>query len=153
MDLHNISNLLSQIPFFSGLTPEALRLIAFSGDRTTFSRGDTIFAARQKSEGGHLVLEGQVELFLARRFNSPVRTISVGGLIGEVALLAPTERPIWAIAATDCLTLKITRGAVLRVLNEFPEGAAALRQMLVGRVKSLLAELASQQLKNQSSVS
>ena len=141
---NDTSNLLSQIPFFASMTPEALKLIAFSGDRMSFNRGETIFEAGHKSEGGHLVLEGRVDLFLPRHFTTPVRTIPAGALIGEVALLTPTERPVWAIAGSDCTTLKITRGAVWRVLYEFPESAEALRREIIGRVKEMLDELASQ---------
>lgn len=144
MDLHETSKLLSKVPFFAGLTSEALQLIAFSGDRTSFGRGETIFEAGHKSEGGHLVLEGRVDLFLPRKFSAPIRSIAVGGLIGEIALLTPTERPVWAVAASDCVTLKITRGAVWRVLHEFPDGAEALRLTLVGRIRALLDELSSQ---------
>jgi CRP-like cAMP-binding protein len=145
MDLHDIAFLLSKSPFLSNLTLEALQLLAFSGDQLRFARGETIFEAGHKSEGGHLVLEGRVDLFLPRKFSAPVQTIGVGGLIGEVALITPTDRPVWAVAASECKTLKITRGAVWRVLHEFPEGAEALRQTLVRRVRSLLDELSSAQ--------
>lgn len=143
MLLFNTSNLLSQIPFFAAMNSDAIQQIAFSGDRLVFDPGDLIFEAGQKSEGGHLVLAGRVDLFLPRRLDTPIHTVAAGGLIGELALLTPTERPVSAIAACACTTLKITRGAVWRVLYEFPDSAEALRREVVGRVRLLLNELAS----------
>lgn len=142
--MHYQAALLSNLPMFAGFHPDAVQLIAFAGDQVGFARGSTIFEAGQKSDGGHLVLQGRIELFQPHRLTAPAHTVEAGGLIGEVALITPTERPVWAVAATDCLTLKITRGTVWRVLHEFPDDAAALRNTLTRRLRERLCELAFQ---------
>jgi CRP-like cAMP-binding protein len=132
---------LSRIPIFSAIDENALRLIAFSAETRVLRAGDVLFRRGEMSDGGYVLLSGAVALDPADNGSAGVEMILPIALIGEVALLSDTERPVTAIARQPSSVMKITRSLFHRVLSESPASAVQLRAFISRRVSRMLGEL------------
>ena len=130
---------LSGVRPFDALPREALQLIAFSCARRRLSAGEALFCAGDAADGAFFVLEGEVLL----RAREATRRAAAGALIGESALLADTLRPADADAPQGAELLYIPRETFMRVLTEFPESAAKIRQTSLRRARALFDRLES----------
>ena len=129
---------LASIPTLRDLGPDALRLIAFSGETRILRAGDVLFRRGEISDGGFVVLSGAVTLETGR--GQP--TIARGPvLLGDAALLSDTVRPATAAAREPSSVLRISRALFRRVLGEYPQGAIRLRQTLATRLVALQGDL------------
>ncbi len=133
-DVRNIASL----PTLRDLGADALRLIAFSGETRILRAGDVLFRRHDVSDGGYVVQTGAITLETER---GPATVVRAPALIGDAALIATTLRPATAIAREPSSVLRISRALFLRVLSEYPEGAARLNATLLARLSALQAEL------------
>ena len=138
MALNDHVRQLRQIPLFSALNAEALRLIAFSAGTRIVQQGEVLFREGEDSDAGYLVLSGALDF--TREGVEGVTHAGAGALVGEMALIALTARPATATAAEITGVLIITRALFLRVLTEFPDCAVQLRRDLAARVAAQAAE-------------
>ena len=122
---------------FHLLPKEALQLLAFSCERRKLKAGQVLFKAGDPSDGGYFVLSGEIALAAESR----ERRISRGALIGETALIAEGERRASATAAGEAFVLRIPRETFMRVMQEFPEGAARVHAALSARAMDLVKRL------------
>lgn len=134
--------LLSRVPLFAELTADQLRLLAFSLSRRDVGAGEVLFRRGEKAESGFVVASGQIELANGEgEAREVVESCGRGVLIGELALIVETKRPATATASTASSVIEITRPLMMRLLNEFPVIAVAIRQRLAQRVGGTIAEL------------
>src|SRR5450631_4651009 len=131
---------LARNPTFASIEPEALRLIAFSGDSLVLRAGDVLFRRDEISSSGYVVLSGSIAMD-ASHTGAAARIVRPPGLIGDQALLTQTRRPATAIAREPSTVLRIPRALFHRVLQEFPESAERLRQSLSERLDQFIGEL------------
>ncbi|WP_395666789.1 cyclic nucleotide-binding domain-containing protein [Methylocella sp.] len=131
---------LARNPVFAALSPDALRLLAFSAESKTFRAGDILFRRDEPSSGGFVVMSGSVALDSAGD-GSASRIFRPPALIGEIALLTETKRPATAIAREPTSVLRVTQQMFRRVLTEYPESAERLRQTLAARLSGFVDEL------------
>jgi CRP-like cAMP-binding protein len=132
---------LQQVPLFRVLDREALRLIAFSAESRIFRAGDVVFRRGETSDGAYVVTSGTVALDAADNGAPTPHLARAGVLIGELALIVETARPATAIVREPATLLRISRGNFMRVLEEYPEAAQALRNDLAARMTGLSAQL------------
>ncbi len=125
MSLASDMAVLRRVPFFEKLGDDQLRLLAFGGENTRFNSGDTLFGAGEETEGGLVILSGQVLLTTPKGDDDGER-LKVGSLIGKRALLAPTKRRNTATAVSSVEIMTIRRTLFLRMLREYPDTASAL---------------------------
>ncbi len=133
-DVRNIAT----IPTLRDLGPDALRLIAFSGETRILRAGDVLFRRGEPSDGGFVVLSGAVALETGKGRPTIVRGPA---LVGDAALIVDTVRPATASAREPTGVLAISRALFRRVLSEYPLGASRLRQTLVSRLLALQDDL------------
>lgn len=131
---------LSEIAIFRHLDGEALRLLAFAAETKLLRTGDVLFREGQPSDGAFFLVTGAIDV-QASRDNAPLR-LTAPSLLGELALLADTERPATATTATPSTVRHITRALFHRVLAESPGGAEKIRAMLAARIADYAADLA-----------
>lgn len=137
MALQNDLRDLARLPPFDELEPDALRLIALSAETRILRAGTVLFRKDEPADGGFVLLSGSVALDDGR---GPATIVQPLTLIGETALLTETIRPADARAHTPASILKVPRTLFLRVLTEYPAGAARLRARLAERVLTLKGE-------------
>jgi len=132
---------LSKIPILGALESDALRLIVFAGETRILRAADILFRRGDRSDCGYVLTSGVIA-FDARDDGTPATLISTPfTLIGELALISETERPVTAVARQPSTVLKIPRSLFLRVLREYPQSARTLRAMMAARVDGLMREL------------
>lgn len=141
MSLEKDIDRLGQVPLFSALDYDALRLMAFAAERRVLATGDILFREGEMGESGHLVISGAIGVGKAGADKAVTRRVGPGGLIGEHALLAAVRRPVTASALEPSSVLTVTRSLFTRVLHEYPSSAKAIRRFwaktLAGRLSGI----------------
>ncbi len=139
MSLETDIAVLGQVRPLSLLDRDALRLIAFSGDRRRLRAGDILFKKGDSTFGAAVVMTGQISL---DGDEGDAHVVGPGALIGEMALLTPTQHAAQATARTDCEALVVSRHLFKRVLEEFPQSAVAIHQAYASELRTLSAQTA-----------
>lgn len=139
MALDDTIGLLAQTPLFGLLERDALRLLAFSADARRLRAGEVLFRRGERSDGGYVVLEGELTVF--RNETEPGIVAGPGSLLGQVALFVRLPRPSTAVASAPTRVLRISPTLMKRVLQEFPSGAAELRNAVAAELDELTAGL------------
>lgn len=137
MKLDDVLFVLKALPLFRKVESEALRLLAFSATRRQLRAGDILFRRGDISDGGFLVLDGEIVLDPADAGAPTPHLFRAGTLIGQSALFAPIERPATAIAREASSVLVFSRDLVARVLEAHPLSAVALRDSLAEEARKL----------------
>ena len=132
---------LSRIPLFGALEADALRLIAFSGEKQMLARDEILFRKGERADSAYFVLAGSVALETDEDRSASRVVAGPDALIGETAMLVETERPSTARALEPSTVLKIPRQLMHRVLGEFPDGAIRLRATLARELAEFAARL------------
>ena len=142
MSIEDDVRALAVVPMFSVLSPDHLRLIAFGTEHLVLNKGRELFRAGERADCAFLILSGEVSFFEDQGMNRRITgNAQTGSLIGELALIADQKRPIGAVAAEDCEIMRINRSLFRRVLDEYPDVAAALHAQLQARFSDFLAKI------------
>jgi len=142
MTLNDDIDRLSRIPLFDGFPLEQLRLLAFGSKRLFFNAGEEIFYEGANSEGGYLVVSGQVDVVVTREGREIVLSSQLeNSLIGELALVTHNKTVAGALARTNVELLHIPRELFRRMLSEYPELAQVLHQRIAASVRKMLGEM------------
>ncbi len=141
MSLEDEIAMLARLPVLSELDEEALRVLAFSTDTRTLATGETLVRRGDRSEGGFFVLSGSLALYRNDLDDGSAMVISMGGLLGEMAMIAVTENQVTAIAREPTSVLRIPRALFQRVLREYPGSAARLRQSIENQLTAFMGKL------------
>ena len=100
-------------------------MLAFGSENQRFQPNDVLFRIGDNSDGGLVILSGEVVLSDGRD-NSQAERLRAGTLLGQRALLAPTTRRHNALALSNVEALLIRRAVFVRMLAEFPDLAAQI---------------------------
>ncbi len=146
MSLEENLRCLSKNSLLATMQVDARRLVAFSCEVVELRPNEVLFRRGDVSDGGYLVLSGSIALkrdefggpspHLAKRFF----------LLGEMALISETTRPVTAVAQEKTELLKISRTLFHRVLREFPDSAISVRNLIESRLKDFTSQLRESQL-------
>ena len=137
MALQDNVRAMARVPILEDLGPDALRLIAFSAETRILRAGDVVFRAGERSDCGFVVLSGAI----AVGDGATATLAKAPALIGETAIIAETIRPADAVARAPSSVMKITRSLFHRVMLEYPDSAARVRQKLAGRLRLMQDDL------------
>jgi CRP-like cAMP-binding protein len=132
---------LSQIPIFGVLEDDARRLIAFSAETRILRAGDVLFRRGDRSDSGYVLTSGVIALDAHDDGSAAMLVSTPFTLIGELALVSETERPVTAMARQPSTVLKIPRTLFYRVLRDYPISARNMRAMMGMRLEILIREL------------
>lgn len=141
MRLDEIIGFLRRIPIFEKVDPEALRLLAFSAARRQLRPGDILFRRNDYSDGGYLIIEGEIVLDMTDSGAPSPHVLGPGALIGQSALFAQGQRPATALARGQTVVLAFSRDLMMKVLDAHPESAAVLHQALAREAREMAARL------------
>jgi CRP-like cAMP-binding protein len=132
---------LARISTFAEFEPEALRLLAFSSETRILRAGDILFRRGEIGDSGFVVLTGSIALTTKNDGSAAERIVGPQSLIGDLALIAGTERPVTAVAREPSSVLKISSVLFHRILQEFPASTERLRRKMGKNLQSLVGEL------------
>lgn len=123
---HDIARL-AALPLLGGLSPEALRLIAFTSRKRRLTTGETLHRRGDALDGAVALLEGALEL---SGVGEARRRVEAPAAVAELALFIETQAGATAQALGEAVTMPISRETMRRVLEEFPQDAAMVRDRL-----------------------
>jgi CRP-like cAMP-binding protein len=139
MSLEDDIAMLAGAPLLGLLDRDALRLLAFAADKRRLRQGDVLFRKGDRSDAGYIVTEGEIGLDTAG--GKPLVVARKGDLIGRTALFARGERPATATAREPSVVLRLSVSLMRRVLEEYPQVAAAMYNTIAEELGELNAEL------------
>lgn len=133
---------LMRLPIFQGLEPEQLGAIVRAADRVLYRSGDVIAAENQAAEAAIVLISG-------RCFNIEPdnprggEVLPEGTIIAELGMLVETEHASTVIAQSRVKAMRLTRSAMLGVMEADPGIAEHFIDRIVGRLKSVATSLAA----------
>ena len=111
----DVPRYLSVLPLFNDLSPSELTHVAQGCTLRRMSRGEMVFRTGERCEEFHVVVTGQVKLFVLspQGQEKVVELIGAGQSFGEAIMF--TDRPyiLSAQALTDALLLTVSKKAVI----------------------------------------
>jgi CRP-like cAMP-binding protein len=134
---------LERIPTFAHLGFSALQIIAIGSETKHLEDGEVLFRAGETTDAGFVIQAGSLKLTKHDpRRSDPSVTLGRGALIGELALVTETVRPVTAIAAEPTTVIRISRSLFRKVLEGFPEAARLMRDRISERANQASEEIA-----------
>jgi CRP-like cAMP-binding protein len=135
---------LERVPTFAQLGFSALQIVAIGSETKQLEDGEVLFRAGETADAGYVIQEGSIKLTRHDpRRSDPSVTLGPGVLIGELALVTETVRPVTAIAAEPTTVIRISRSLFRKVLEGFPEAARLMRDRLAERANQAADEISS----------
>jgi CRP-like cAMP-binding protein len=131
-----VEQFLVNLPLFSDLTPEEIARIAGGTRRIYAMKGETLFTRGDRCEGFHVVLYGQVKLFVTSPQGSEkvIEIMGPGISFGEAILFMDMPYVISAQTLKDSLLLHVSKSLVLDEIERDPRFA---RRLLAGMSRKL----------------
>src|SRR5690349_16547427 len=125
---------LERVPSFAILGREALRILAIGAESRYVHGGEVLFTMGDPADAGYVVQDGSFTLKADNTEASVAEmTATRGALLGELALLTETTRPVTATAAEPSTVIRVPRGLFLKMLEGYPEAARRLRDHIATR--------------------
>jgi len=132
---------LERVPALAVLGRDALRIIAIGSENRYVHEGHALFAAGEDADAAYVVQEGSFDL-VAEKNGVAATVLARGALIGELALLTETKRPVSAVAREPSSVVRIPRQLFLKTLEGYPDAALRMRDALASRVSRTTGEFA-----------
>jgi CRP-like cAMP-binding protein len=146
VDVFQEAELLRKVPFFGGLEPAKLKLLAFTSRAVRFGPGEHLMSRGEPSDSAYVIIEGEVEIL----GETPAGEFLIGvvgrnALIGEMGVITNAPRGTTVRAKGDVRALQIAGEIFLRLLTDNPGCALHVMRELSGRVNAGNARLAAAQ--------
>jgi CRP-like cAMP-binding protein len=132
-----------RVPTLHTLGRPALRILAIGAESRYVNDGEVLFSAGEPADSGFVVQQGAFNLTNHPSEGGSSVTVGRGALIGELALLTETVRPVTATAREPSTVLRIPRTLFLKMLEGYPDAAKSLRDFLATRTDQSTREIYS----------
>jgi CRP-like cAMP-binding protein len=125
---------LERVPTLGLLGRDALRILAIGAESRYLHDGNVLFRQGEPADAGYVLQEGLLSLEPVRGNAEPLM-VGPGTLLGELALLTETQRPVTATALEPSTVIRIPRTLFLKMLEGYPEAAVRLRDSFIARAE------------------
>jgi CRP-like cAMP-binding protein len=122
-----------QVPTLGLLGRGALRILAIGAENRYVHRNEVLFTAGDAADSGFVVQEGSFRLAARPSDGGRNLVVGPGTLLGELAMVTKTTRPVTATALEPSTVLCIPRTLFLKMLDGYPDAARRLRDVLARR--------------------
>ncbi len=147
--MDKISDILSVIQLFNGLSRGQLAEIGSIAAEKNFSRGEVIFTEGDDGTGFYVVVEGSVKVYKLSPDGKEkiLHIFSKGQPFGEVPVFAGKQFPVNAEAITDARTLFFPRAAFLELIGKNPILALQMLADLSNKLRQFAGQIENLSLK------
>jgi CRP-like cAMP-binding protein len=132
-----------RVPTLGLLGRAALRILAIGAESRYVHSGEVLFNAGDAADSGYVVQEGSFSLASHQSEGGKNITVGSGTLLGELALLTETTRPMTATAVEPSTVMRIPRSLFLKMLEGYPDAARRLRDILASRTDQSAREMSN----------
>lgn len=142
---HSITEILSRQPIFGGLGSHEIERLARLTREYRTSRHEVLFQKGSHPASLHLVVAGQVKLFLpsVQGGEKIVRLVNPGEIFGEESVLLDRPYPMTAQAVRDSILLLVPRPVLMAVLADNPHLCLDLMNNLAERMHDVIDNMES----------
>ncbi|MBR46897.1 MAG: cyclic nucleotide-binding protein [Rhodospirillaceae bacterium] len=135
-DLQQDVDLLRNVPLFRNLDAAKLKLLAFTGERLTYSEGDSLFQQGDSGDSAYVIVEGEADIII----NTPGGPITVAQVkqndwVGEIAILCDVPRTATITATSKLTTLRISKDVFFQLIKQFPQMSVEVMRELAFRLE------------------
>ena len=130
-----------RVPTLNMLGRPALRILAIGAESRYVHSGEVLFNAGDPADSGFVVQEGAFNLTARQSEGGDTVVVGRGTLIGEIALVTETVRPVTATANEPSTVLRIPRALFLKMLEGYPDAAKKLRDIIATRADESTQEI------------
>jgi CRP-like cAMP-binding protein len=130
-----------RVPTLNMLGRAALRILAIGAENRYVHSGEVLFNAGDPADCGFVVQEGAFNLTARQSQGGDSVVVGRGTLLGELALLTETVRPVTATAKEPSTVLRIPRSLFLKMLEGYPEAAQKMRDIIATRADESTREI------------
>lgn len=125
---------LEKVPSFAILGRDALRILAIGAENRYVHSGEVLFTVGDPADAGYVIQDGSFSLSTDNADTAGASmTVTRGALLGELALLTETTRPVTAVAAEPSTVIRVPRGLFLKMLEGYPDAARRMRDHIAAR--------------------
>ena len=133
---------LEGVPSFAILGRDALRILAIGAESRYVHGGEVLFTVGDPADAGYVIQDGSFTLTNDNTASSAAgMTVTRGALLGELALLTETTRPVTATAAEPSTVIRVPRSLFLKMLEGYPDAARRLRDHIAARTSQAAADM------------
>ena len=144
MDVFQEAEMLRKVPFFGGLDPAKLKLLAFTSRAARFGAGEPLMTRGEASDSAYVIIEGEVEVLgETPKGEFVIGVLGQNALLGEMGIITNAPRGTTVRAKGPVRALRIAGDVFLRLLTDNPGCALHVMRELSGRVNTGNARLAA----------
>ncbi len=121
-------------PLFERLEMAQIRLLAFASEWVKVEAGGFFFRHQDETDGAYLIVKGHAALYWpnAKPGDAPVTELHPGRVIGDLAVILQTPRPMNMIAIEPTVALKIRDREFMTIIQNDAGVAASLLETVAG---------------------
>ncbi len=128
-------SILRQIPVFSPLPIESLKVFAYLCSRETYKEGEYLFRRDEDDGQAYYFISGTaVILYEGEKGEEEITGYGEGKFIGGLALHGKVPRLFSMKATSEVICLIMTRDKFAKAMEQFPELVPKILHALVGRI-------------------
>lgn len=133
---------LETVPALALLGRDALRILAIGAESRYIHSGSVLFSEGESADAAYVVQDGSFTVASSR---DPAAArpaiVRAGTMLGGIALLTDTQRPVTAAALEPSNVLRITRTLFLKTMEGYPDAARRMREELVRRADAVASDI------------
>ena len=137
MNLNEEVEILKGVPIFAKIEPAKLKLIAFTGERMTFSAGQELFHQGDQGDAMYVILGGIADVLIDNDKGGQIAVAEMkkNNFVGEMAILGDVPRTATIKAREALTTLRISKDMFYRLVAEVPQMAIEVMRELAHRLE------------------
>ena len=138
-----------QIPLFSGLPLDPLKLLAYLSERESYKPEEFIFRQGEVDGNAYFIISGKARLTFSENGSTKViKEYGEGDFIGGLSLFCRTKRLFSLQAISKIVCLVITREKLEKTLEQFPTITRKILEEILAGVYQWEFRFLSQHVQN-----
>jgi CRP-like cAMP-binding protein len=134
--------LLRRIPMFAKVEPAKLKLLAFTSERVIYDGGQELFHQGDISDAAYIIVDGTADVVVdSSKGPLTVARLGKNEFVGDIGILCDVPRTATVRAATQLITLKITKELFFRMVTDFPAMGVEVMRVLAHRLELTTKQL------------